>query len=383
MASTRSGRGYWLIARDGGVFSFGDAHFYGSTGAIRLNQPIVGGAATASGRGYWFVARDGGVFSFGDARFRGSIGGSNLGRTDRRHGARAERQRVPPARRRTAASSTSAARPTTGPPRTRAPAPRPWPSPRPAGPAATGSPSPTRRPTPSRRRRAARSAPRRARRRSAPAAADLLNRMNDERRARGLAPLAWNATLASYAANWSQTMGCQRACTTATSVRCSGPSTTWARTSRPGAGGVSAGALHVAWMHSQEHRDNILSPGFQSVGIGVYCSPNGSIWATTEFGRPSSAGQPPAYNGGTPANPIARRRRQLRQLLTGSPSASGVSGRANSSSAAPAATTEHTITSVSSARRYRRARRSRGRREPPARPRSRRPWPRTARRAPA
>ena len=114
-----------------------------------------------------------------------------------------------------------------------------------------------------------------------------------------------------------------------------------------GSRGVSAGALHVAWMHSQEHRDNILSPGFQSVGIGVYCSPNGSIWATTEFGRPSSAGQPPAYNGGTPANPIAAHRRRLRQLLTGSPSASGVSGRENSSSTAPAATTEHTITSVS------------------------------------
>ena len=57
-----------------------------------------------------------------------------------------------------------------------------------------------------------------------------------------------------------------------------------------GSAGVSAGALHVAWMHSQEHRDNILSPGYQEVGIGVYCAPNGSIWATTEFARPTSAG---------------------------------------------------------------------------------------------
>ena len=40
-----------------------------------------------------------------------------------------------------------------------------------------------------------------------------------------------------------------------------------------GSAGVSAGALHVAWMHSQEHRDNILSPGYQEVGIGVYCAP--------------------------------------------------------------------------------------------------------------
>ena len=56
MTATRTGRGYWLIARDGGVFSFGDANFYGSTGAIRLNQPIVGGVSTPTGHGYWFVA---------------------------------------------------------------------------------------------------------------------------------------------------------------------------------------------------------------------------------------------------------------------------------------------------------------------------------------
>jgi hypothetical protein len=34
--------GYWLVASDGGIFAFGDAVFHGSTGATRLNQPIVG-----------------------------------------------------------------------------------------------------------------------------------------------------------------------------------------------------------------------------------------------------------------------------------------------------------------------------------------------------
>ncbi|HEY3240780.1 MAG TPA: hypothetical protein VGL92_14525, partial [Acidimicrobiia bacterium] len=64
--------GYWLVASDGGLFSFGDAAFYGSTGAVRLNRPIVGMAPTASGKGYWLVASDGGLFSFGDAGFFGS-----------------------------------------------------------------------------------------------------------------------------------------------------------------------------------------------------------------------------------------------------------------------------------------------------------------------
>ena len=80
MASTPSGHGYWMVASDGGIFSFGDARFFGSTGSITLNQPIVGMASTTSGRGYWMVASDGGIFSFGDARFFGSTGSMRLNR---------------------------------------------------------------------------------------------------------------------------------------------------------------------------------------------------------------------------------------------------------------------------------------------------------------
>jgi hypothetical protein len=78
MAATPDGGGYWLVARDGGVFSFGDAAFFGSTGGRPLNQPVVGMAATPDGGGYWLVARDGGVFSFGDAAFYGSTGAIHL-----------------------------------------------------------------------------------------------------------------------------------------------------------------------------------------------------------------------------------------------------------------------------------------------------------------
>ena len=78
MANTPSNRGYWTVAGDGGVFSFGDAQFRGSTGAIRLAQPMVGMAPTPSGNGYWLVARDGGVFAFGDAKFFGSTGSIRL-----------------------------------------------------------------------------------------------------------------------------------------------------------------------------------------------------------------------------------------------------------------------------------------------------------------
>jgi SpoIID/LytB domain protein len=74
MAATPDGGGYWLVASDGGIFTFGDAKFYGSTGGMVLNRPIVGMSATPDGGGYWLVATDGGIFSFGDARFHGSTG---------------------------------------------------------------------------------------------------------------------------------------------------------------------------------------------------------------------------------------------------------------------------------------------------------------------
>ena len=116
MAATPDGKGYWLVASDGGIFAFGDARFYGSMGGKPLNAAVVGMAATPDGKGYWrspptagsspsatpgstarwaaasqrrlvgiaatpdgngywVDAADGGVFAFGDARFYGSMGG--------------------------------------------------------------------------------------------------------------------------------------------------------------------------------------------------------------------------------------------------------------------------------------------------------------------
>jgi hypothetical protein len=152
--------GYWLVASDGGVFSYGDAAFFGSrggqpstspssawrprptaaatgwwpptaassatatprstapaaasrstspssawrharrrrllAGGLRrrrvqlrrrrllrlprrqpLNKPIVGMASDPNGAGYWLVASDGGIFNYGDAAFFGSTGASS------------------------------------------------------------------------------------------------------------------------------------------------------------------------------------------------------------------------------------------------------------------------------------------------------------------
>ena len=78
MTRTPTGLGYWLVASDGGIFAFGDALFYGSKGGQPLDKPIVGMASTPTGKGYWLVASDGGIFTFGDALFKGSKGGQPL-----------------------------------------------------------------------------------------------------------------------------------------------------------------------------------------------------------------------------------------------------------------------------------------------------------------
>ncbi len=89
IATTTDKNGYWLDASDGGVFSFGDTLFYGSIPELgihpygsglpnSLNAPIVGMVPFNDDGGYFMVASDGGVFAFGDARFEGScfsIGG--------------------------------------------------------------------------------------------------------------------------------------------------------------------------------------------------------------------------------------------------------------------------------------------------------------------
>ncbi len=76
--ANRATQGYWLVGSDGGIFSFGSARFYGSTGSLVLQRPVVGIVPTKDNGGYWLDASDGGVFSFGDTRFFGSVPGLGL-----------------------------------------------------------------------------------------------------------------------------------------------------------------------------------------------------------------------------------------------------------------------------------------------------------------
>ncbi|HZQ56596.1 MAG TPA: glycoside hydrolase family 43 protein [Acidimicrobiales bacterium] len=69
---------YRLVARDGGVFTYGTASFLGAAAAAHPVAPIVGIAVTPDGDGYWQAAADGGVFASGSAAFAESAAGLRL-----------------------------------------------------------------------------------------------------------------------------------------------------------------------------------------------------------------------------------------------------------------------------------------------------------------
>jgi len=83
MAATPDGGGYWLVGSNGAVYSFGDAAYRGSLPGMKISvSDIVGMAATPGGGGYWLVGSNGAVYSFGDAAYHGSLPGLKIAVSD-------------------------------------------------------------------------------------------------------------------------------------------------------------------------------------------------------------------------------------------------------------------------------------------------------------
>jgi len=79
VVATATGKGYWEVAADGGVFAFGNAWWWGSMAGHDLNSPIIAMAATPTDGGYWLLSADGGVFAFGNAWWYGSLVSRSIG----------------------------------------------------------------------------------------------------------------------------------------------------------------------------------------------------------------------------------------------------------------------------------------------------------------
>jgi len=231
-----------------------------------LNSPIVGVSSPNTGHGYWLVAHDGGVFGFGAARYLGSGGGKMLSPTTAMAAAPGggywlgtEDGGVYTA---TAAGA--------------------WVSdPHDGG-------------TPEQR-----------------ISKEIYYRTNEERRARRLSPLAWDAQLSTLAASWSSTMARSGSFSHRNLGSLFGSSSYSDRYSTleenifEGSGSYgTAGSAHVAFMTSAAHRAQMLNSGLTSLGVGAYCS-GGTLYVTQDFGTWVSRPAPPS-GAIPPVNPIVR-----------------------------------------------------------------------------
>jgi hypothetical protein len=133
-------------------------------------------------------------------------------------------------------------------------------------------------------------------------ARDIFERVNDERSARGLPPLAWHDGLAERARTWSERMidvGYEHS---TPEFRDHPDFVGTGENILAGYGGASD--AHVGWMRSEGHRENILRPEYDAIGIGVVCRNDGRMWATQIFGVSDPAPPGPAVDSGP--NPIVR-----------------------------------------------------------------------------
>jgi uncharacterized protein YkwD len=116
-------------------------------------------------------------------------------------------------------------------------------------------------------------------------------RLNADRTASGLRPLRWNSQLAELARDHTDQMA-------TTGVfehrdlhvivgRGYFAAYGWlGENILVGPGSTTGAAMEQAWMASPDHRANILSPNFDSVGVAVAWSADGRVWATQDFGGP-------------------------------------------------------------------------------------------------
>ncbi|MGY1718958.1 CAP domain-containing protein [Blastococcus sp. SYSU DS0552] len=142
-------------------------------------------------------------------------------------------------------------------------------------------------------------------------ARDVLDRVNDERAARDLPPLEWDEELATVAREWSEQMAEND------QIEHQDMREVLDREELDGYAGIGenvftasapvpAGTAHVGWMRSDGHRVNVLNPGWDRIGIGFHCAPDGSVWGTQQFGRTVGSDRPEVSRETPPEEPIAR-----------------------------------------------------------------------------
>lgn len=118
----------------------------------------------------------------------------------------------------------------------------------------------------------------------------LFQSINAERAAAGLPALSWNPRLTQAARYHALTMRSQQAIShqfqgePGLVDRAASSGSRFSRVAENVATSVSVVEMHTAWMNSQHHRENILDPQVNSIGIAVVVSGR-QLWGVEDFAR--------------------------------------------------------------------------------------------------
>lgn len=148
--------------------------------------------------------------------------------------------------------------------------------------------------------------------RDAPSEADFLARLDSARSAAGLGSLAARDDLVDVARRHSEDMATQHRLYHNPSLQ--SQVTGWQRVGENVGTGSDVASVHDAFMQSPVHRDDILSPYFTEVGIGVVWD-GSTLWVTEVFRQPSSpAARPTPTPASAPAPAPVRRAQAARPV---------------------------------------------------------------------
>lgn len=111
---------------------------------------------------------------------------------------------------------------------------------------------------------------------------EFVTRLNDLRAAEDLSTLEVHDGLVDVARSWAAAMAADDRISHRTDLAEIAPDPDWVRVGENVGVGATVEQLHHAFVASPKHYENMVDPGWQSVGVGVIVV-DGSIWVAVNF----------------------------------------------------------------------------------------------------
>jgi uncharacterized protein YkwD len=114
----------------------------------------------------------------------------------------------------------------------------------------------------------------------------MVDAMNRDRAANGVAPLCGNGQLAGFAQNWANWMAHNLSLEheNIAGLILGTPFRTLGQNILVGPATTSIAQMEASFMHSPDHRSNVLSGSFSVAASGFALSTDGRVWMCVDFG---------------------------------------------------------------------------------------------------